>query len=201
MCLKEKTRPGIALSLDTDLYSHRVKGYRGSPIQWYVMQTNTLLTAWITGYRSHVWPCFCLFILYKFRVGLRGLQNLCSQHPKMYLFCLLEWILWKKQESCCSSWKLHVPQQSTLQAVYAVKVQRSLAPLSQFRGSHITTAHEQECCRFQSYAKSVPSPMKFTSKIYKAWTTFLGSTSTDHVVTFDFNSVLNLPSHTSLIEP
>ena len=53
-------------------------------------------------------------------------------------------------------------------AEYAVKVQRSLAPLSWFRGSHITTALEQECCRFQSYAKSVPSPMKFTSEIYKA---------------------------------
>ena len=38
---------------------------------------------------------------------------------------------------------------------YAVKVQRSLAPLSWFRGSHILTAHEQECCRFQSYANSV----------------------------------------------
>ena len=51
--------------------------------------------------------------------------------------------------------------------LYAVKVQRSLAPLSRFRGSHITTAHEQ-CCRFQSYAKSVPSPMKLTSEIDKA---------------------------------
>ena len=36
---------------------------------------------------------------------------------------------------------------------YAVKVQRSLAPLSRFRASHILTAHEQECYRFQSYAK------------------------------------------------
>ena len=44
----------------------------------------------------------------------------------------------------------------------------SLAPLSRFRGSHITTAHEQHCCRFQSYAKSVPSPMKLTSEIHKA---------------------------------
>ena len=38
--------------------------------------------------------------------------------------------------------------------LYAVKVQRSVAPLSRFRGSHILTAHEQECCRFQSYANS-----------------------------------------------
>ena len=44
-------------------------------------------------------------------------------------------------------------------SVYAVKVQRSLAPLSRFRGSHILTAHEQECCRFQSYANSVRSPI------------------------------------------
>ena len=51
---------------------------------------------------------------------------------------------------------------------YAVKVQRSLAPLSRFRGSHNTTAHEQQCCRFQSYAKSVPSPIKLTSEIDKA---------------------------------
>ena len=63
---------------------------------------------------------------------------------------------------------------------YAVKVQRSLAPLSRFRGSHIPSAHEQQCCRFQSYANSVRSPMKFTSEIYIAWTTFLGSTTTDH---------------------
>ena len=63
---------------------------------------------------------------------------------------------------------------------YAVKVQRSLAPLSRFRGSHIPSAHEQQCCRFQSYVNSVRSPMKFTSEIYIAWTTFLGSTTTDH---------------------
>ena len=52
--------------------------------------------------------------------------------------------------------------------LYAVKAQTSLAPLSWFRGSHITTAHEQQCCRFQSYAKTVPSPMKLTSEIDKA---------------------------------
>ena len=66
---------------------------------------------------------------------------------------------------------------------YAVKAHTSLAPLSRFRGSHITTAHEQQCCRFQSYAKTVPSQIKFTSEIDKAWTTFLGSTTTDHVIT------------------
>ena len=67
--------------------------------------------------------------------------------------------------------------------LYAVNAQTSLAPLSRFRGSHITTAHEQQCCRFQSYAKAVPSPMKLTSEIDKAWTTFLGSTTTDHLIT------------------
>ena len=37
---------------------------------------------------------------------------------------------------------------------YAVKVQRSLAPLSWFPGSRKPTAHVHHCCRFQSYAKS-----------------------------------------------
>ena len=51
-----------------------------------------------------------------------------------------------------------------MQLEYAVKAQTSLAPLSRFRGSHITTAHEQQCCRFQSYAKTVPSPMKIDKR-------------------------------------
>ena len=82
---------------------------------------------------------------------------------------------------------------------YAVNVQRSLAPLSWFPGSRKPTAHVHQCCRFQSYGRAedcMPSPMKFTSEVYIAWTTFLGSTTTapmDHVVTFDFNSVLLLP--------
>ena len=65
---------------------------------------------------------------------------------------------------------IQVRQSTSLYLIrlYAVKVQRSLAPLSRFRGSHITTAHEQQCCRFQSYAKTVPSPMKLTSEIDKA---------------------------------
>ena len=37
--------------------------------------------------------------------------------------------------------------------LYAVKVQRSLAPLSWFPGSR-KPAHVHQCCRFQSYAKS-----------------------------------------------
>ena len=42
-----------------------------------------------------------------------------------------------------------------MEVLYAVKVQRSLALLSRFRGSHILTAHEQECCRFQSYMRTL----------------------------------------------
>ena len=45
---------------------------------------------------------------------------------------------------------------------YAVKAQTSLAPLSWFHGSRVTTAHVQQCCIFQSYAKTVPSRMKLT---------------------------------------
>ena len=59
-------------------------------------------------------------------------------------------------------------ERNVFSCLYAVKAQTSLAPLSRFRGSHITTAHEQQCCRFQSYAKTVPSPMKLTSEIDKA---------------------------------
>ena len=42
-----------------------------------------------------------------------------------------------------------------------------------------STAHAHQCCRFQSYAKTVPSRMKLT----KREPTFLGSTTTDHVIT------------------
>ena len=52
-----------------------------------------------------------------------------------------------------------------------------------FRGSHVTTAHEQQCCRFQSYAKTVPSRMKLTTKLTKREPTFLGSMTMDHVIT------------------
>ena len=30
----------------------------------------------------------------------------------------------------------------------------SLAPLSRFRGSHITTAHDQQCCRFSELCEN-----------------------------------------------
>ena len=60
---------------------------------------------------------------------------------------------------------------------YAVKAQTSLAPLSRFRGSRVTAAHAHQCCRFQSYAKTVPARMKLTiidNEIDKAWTNIPG---------------------------
>ena len=48
---------------------------------------------------------------------------------------------------------------------YAVTAQTSLAPLSWFHGSRVSTAHVHQCCRFQSYAKTVPSRMKLTMKL------------------------------------
>ena len=56
--------------------------------------------------------------------------------------------------------------------LYAVKAQTSQAPLSRFRGSRITTAHAHQCCRFQSYAKTVPS--EIDNEIDKAWTNIPG---------------------------
>ena len=73
--------------------------------------------------------------------------------------------------------------QSKWEEEYAVKAQTSLAPLSRFRGSRITTAHAHQCCRFQSYAKTVPSQVKLTTKLTKREPTFLGSTTTDHMIT------------------
>ena len=66
---------------------------------------------------------------------------------------------------------------------YAVKAQTSLAPLSRFRGSRVTTAHAHQCCRFQSYAKTVPLRMKLTMKLTMRELTFMGSMTTDHVIT------------------
>ena len=54
---------------------------------------------------------------------------------------------------------------ATCIALYAVKAQTSLAPLSRFHGSRVTTAHAHQCCIFQSYAKTVPSRMKLTMKL------------------------------------
>ena len=69
-----------------------------------------------------------------------------------------------------------------------VKAQTSLAPLSWFHGSCLTTAHVHQCCIFQSYAKTVPSRMKLTMRE----PAFMGSMTTDtwsRRVTSDFNSV------------
>ena len=75
---------------------------------------------------------------------------------------------------------------------YAVKAQTSLAPLSRFCGSCVTTAHAHQCCIFQSYAKTVPSRMKLTMKLTMCEPAFMGCMTTDtwsRHVTSDFNSV------------
>ena len=58
---------------------------------------------------------------------------------------------------------------------YAVKPQTSLAPLSQFRGSRVTTAHVHQCCIFQSYAKTVPFANEIDYEIDDAWTNIHGT--------------------------
>ena len=55
-----------------------------------------------------------------------------------------------------------------LRRQYAVKAP-SLAPLSRFRGSLVTTAHARQCCIFQSYVKTVPSRMKLTKREPHSW--------------------------------
>ena len=77
--------------------------------------------------------------------------------------------------------------------IYAVKAQTSLAPLSRFHGSRVTTAHAHQCI-FQSYAKTVPSRMKLTVKLTMRES---ASTTTDtwsRRVTFDINSVILMKS-------
>ena len=61
------------------------------------------------------------------------------------------------------------PVTSYFNSVYAaaVKAQTSIAPLSRFRGSRVTTAHAHQCCVFQSYAKTVR--MKLTSFMGWNW--------------------------------
>ena len=56
---------------------------------------------------------------------------------------------------------------------YTVEAQTSLAPLSWFHGSCVTTAHAHQCCIFQtqSYAKTVPSRMKLTMREPASMTT------------------------------
>ena len=74
-------------------------------------------------------------------------------------------------------------RQAVLLVPYAVEVQMSLAPLSWFPGSRVPTAHVHQCCRFQSYAKTVPSQIKLTTKLTKREPTFVGSMTMDHVIT------------------
>ena len=71
---------------------------------------------------------------------------------------------------------------------YAVKAQTSLAPLSRFRGSLVSTAYAHQCCRFQSYAKTVPSRMKLTKREPHSWDP-RQLTTWSRRVTSDFNSV------------
>ena len=59
----------------------------------------------------------------------------------------------------------------------------SLAPWSWFHGSRVTTVHVHQCCRFQNYAKTVPSRIKLTMKLTMREPTFMGSMTTDHVIT------------------
>ena len=48
-------------------------------------------------------------------------------------------------------------ESAVIMPLYAVEAQTSLAPLSWFHGSRVTTAHAHQCCIFQSYAKTMPS--------------------------------------------
>ena len=52
--------------------------------------------------------------------------------------------------------------------LYAVKAQTSLAPLSRFCGSCITTAHEQQCCRFQLFEELCAIVNEIDKEIDKA---------------------------------
>ena len=76
------------------------------------------------------------------------------------------------------------------QIVYAVKAQTSLAPLSWFYGSRVTTAHAHRRCIFQSYAKTVPSRMKLTIKSTMHEPASMTTDMWSQLVTSDFNSVL-----------
>ena len=73
---------------------------------------------------------------------------------------------------------------------YAVKAQMSLAPLSRFHSSRVTTAHAHQCCRFQSYAKTVPSRMKLAMKLTMREPASMTTDTWSRRVTSDFNSVL-----------
>ena len=101
---------------------------------------------------------------------------------------------WIQTEEVCSNYRLNFKDIFTTfrmfsleskSVQYAVKAQTSLAPLSWFHGSCVTTAHAHQCCIFQSYAKTVPSRMKSTMCEPASMTT---DTWSRHM-TSDFNSV------------
>ena len=115
---------------------------------------------------------FCISLQTSLAVG-RVLEKFLSPVANLRKF------KYKFNEKHLPEWHFYLPQKNkSLFCVYAVKAQTSLAPLSRFRGSRITTAHAHQCCRFQSYAKTVQSRMKLT----KHEPTFLGSRTTDHGV-------------------
>ena len=75
------------------------------------------------------------------------------------------------------------------QAIFA---NTSLAPLSWFHGSRVATAHAHQCCRFQSYAKTVPSRMKLTMKLTMRESASMTTDTWSRRVTSVFNSALEL---------
>ena len=90
-------------------------------------------------------------------------------------------------------WRNEIMTSYACIGLYAVKAQTSLAPLSWFHGSRVTTAHVHQCCIFQSYAKTVPSRMKLTMCEPASMTTGTWSRR----VTSDFNSVFSEGYHTT----
>ena len=109
------------------------------------------------------------------------LRGLCGNYGSYVAVTGCMWRIW--------SMKMYAVM-IVINAQYAVKAQTSLAPLSRFRGSRVTTAHEQQRCKFQSYAKTVPSPMKLTKREPHSWDP--QRTTWSRLVTSDFNSVFNL---------
>ena len=66
---------------------------------------------------------------------------------------------------------------------YAVKVQRSLAPLSRFVVHTFLMRMNKNVVDFRVMRTLCDRLWNLQAKIYIAWTTFLGSTTTDHVIT------------------
>ena len=83
-----------------------------------------------------------LICIYSYRLFRKSFNEDNGNSKFHILFCI-----WFTTNFHCSVLK-------KIPFLYAVKVQRSLAPLSWFPGSRKPTAHVHQCCRFQSYAKS-----------------------------------------------